>query len=88
VDHPSPDVGRLNPRGRLPRPESGSRIGTTVSDHDLTILDPRSGDVVGRLRDATEERCSAAVAGFGYGPELLDEMTKTKVVHLSSPQAG
>jgi succinate-semialdehyde dehydrogenase/glutarate-semialdehyde dehydrogenase len=23
--------------------------------------------------------------GFGYGPELLDEMTTTKVVHLSPP---
>jgi acyl-CoA reductase-like NAD-dependent aldehyde dehydrogenase len=24
-------------------------------------------------------------SGFGYGPELLDEMTATKVVHLSPP---
>lgn len=24
-------------------------------------------------------------AGFGYGPELLDEMTTTKVVHIGSP---
>ena len=26
--------------------------------------------------------------GFGYGPELLDEMTTTKVVHLAPPPAG
>lgn len=26
--------------------------------------------------------------GFGYGPELLDEMTTTKVVHLESPPDG
>jgi hypothetical protein len=27
--------------------------------------------------------------GFGYGPELLDEMTHTKVVHLAPcPPAG
>jgi acyl-CoA reductase-like NAD-dependent aldehyde dehydrogenase len=26
--------------------------------------------------------------GFGYGPELLDEMTATKVVHVSPPPAG
>ncbi|WP_433362578.1 aldehyde dehydrogenase family protein [Actinoplanes sp. CA-142083] len=26
--------------------------------------------------------------GFGYGPELLDEMTATKVVHLSAPPTG
>jgi acyl-CoA reductase-like NAD-dependent aldehyde dehydrogenase len=24
-------------------------------------------------------------SGFGYGPELLDEMTTTKVVHVSAP---
>ena len=24
-------------------------------------------------------------AGYGYGPELLDEMTQTKVVHLAAP---
>lgn len=27
----------------------------------------------------------ASGAGFGYGPELLDEMTTTKVVHLGQP---
>ena len=27
-------------------------------------------------------------SGFGYGPELLDEMTTTKVVHLSPPGSG
>jgi acyl-CoA reductase-like NAD-dependent aldehyde dehydrogenase len=26
--------------------------------------------------------------GFGYGPELLDEMTATKVVHLAAPPTG
>lgn len=26
--------------------------------------------------------------GFGYGPELLDELTVTKVVHLQAPPAG
>jgi succinate-semialdehyde dehydrogenase/glutarate-semialdehyde dehydrogenase len=26
--------------------------------------------------------------GFGYGPELLDEMTAVKVVHLEAPPAG
>jgi acyl-CoA reductase-like NAD-dependent aldehyde dehydrogenase len=26
--------------------------------------------------------------GFGYGPELLDEMTATKVVHLEAPPPG
>jgi acyl-CoA reductase-like NAD-dependent aldehyde dehydrogenase len=26
--------------------------------------------------------------GFGYGPELLDEMTVTKAVHIEAPPAG
>jgi succinate-semialdehyde dehydrogenase/glutarate-semialdehyde dehydrogenase len=29
----------------------------------------------------------ASGSGFGYGPELLDEMTTTKVVHLGLPQS-
>jgi betaine-aldehyde dehydrogenase len=24
-------------------------------------------------------------SGYGYGPELLDEMTQTKLVHLGAP---
>jgi succinate-semialdehyde dehydrogenase/glutarate-semialdehyde dehydrogenase len=30
----------------------------------------------------------ASGSGFGYGPELLDEMTHTKVVHLAMPSGG
>jgi succinate-semialdehyde dehydrogenase/glutarate-semialdehyde dehydrogenase len=30
----------------------------------------------------------ASGEGFGYGPELLDEMTVTKVVHLEEPPGG
>ena len=30
---------------------------------------------------AEPRRCSGH--GFGYGPELLDEVTRTKVVHLA-----
>jgi succinate-semialdehyde dehydrogenase/glutarate-semialdehyde dehydrogenase len=33
---------------------------------------------------AAEPRRSSG-SGFGYGPELLEEMTTTKVIHLSSP---
>ncbi len=31
---------------------------------------------------------AASGTGFGYGPELLDEMTTTKVVHLGQPVLG
>jgi hypothetical protein len=30
----------------------------------------------------------ASGEGFGYGPELLDELTVTKVVHLGRPEPG
>ncbi len=34
------------------------------------------------------EPYGASGTGFGYGPELLDEVTRTKVVHLEPPPAG
>ncbi|SHF29525.1 aldehyde dehydrogenase family protein [Streptoalloteichus hindustanus] len=30
----------------------------------------------------------ASGTGYGYGPELLDEMTRTKVVHMGLPRTG
>jgi succinate-semialdehyde dehydrogenase/glutarate-semialdehyde dehydrogenase len=30
----------------------------------------------------------ASGTGFGYGPELLDEVTLTKVVHVEPPRGG
>jgi betaine-aldehyde dehydrogenase len=30
----------------------------------------------------------ASGTGFGYGPELLDEVTLTKVVHVEPPPGG
>ena len=30
----------------------------------------------------------ASGQGFGYGPELLDELTTTKVVHLAMPPSA
>jgi succinate-semialdehyde dehydrogenase/glutarate-semialdehyde dehydrogenase len=30
----------------------------------------------------------ASGEGFGYGPELLDEMTATKAIHIEAPPRG
>ncbi|WP_264033967.1 hypothetical protein [Mycobacterium interjectum] len=38
------------------------------------------GGAPGRVPAAPRQR-----AGFGFGPELLDEMTTMKVVHWSAP---
>ena len=35
---------------------------------------------------AAQPRAVRAVGGYGYGPELLDEMTTTKVVHIGVPR--
>jgi acyl-CoA reductase-like NAD-dependent aldehyde dehydrogenase len=41
--------------------------------------------VFGGAPGGAAEPRRASGSGFGYGPELLDEMSTTKVVHLSSP---
>ena len=41
--------------------------------------------VFGGAPGGAAEPRGASGSGFGYGPELLDEMTTTKVVHLSTP---
>ncbi|AFM14871.1 NAD-dependent aldehyde dehydrogenase [Mycolicibacterium chubuense NBB4] len=42
--------------------------------------------VFGGAPGGSAEPRRASGSGFGYGPELLDEMTAMKVVHLSSPE--
>jgi succinate-semialdehyde dehydrogenase/glutarate-semialdehyde dehydrogenase len=36
---------------------------------------------------ASQPRRSSGT-GYGFGPELLDEMTTTKVVHIAAPPHG
>jgi hypothetical protein len=42
-------------------------------------------DVFGGAPGGAAEPRNASGTGFGYGPELLDELTQTKVVHLGAP---
>jgi hypothetical protein len=66
----------------------------------ISVLDPRTGDNVAQVEVAKPAECDdfwarapggaseprrASGTGFGFGPELLDEMTAMKVVHLSPP---
>jgi hypothetical protein len=39
-------------------------------------------------RAAPRSRRARAGTGFGYGPELLDEVTLTKVVHVEPAPGG
>jgi hypothetical protein len=38
--------------------------------------------VFGGAPGGAAEPARASGSGFGYGPELLDELTRTKVVHM------
>jgi acyl-CoA reductase-like NAD-dependent aldehyde dehydrogenase len=42
-------------------------------------------DVFGGAPGGAAQPRGASGTGYGYGPELLDEMTTTKVVHITSP---
>ena len=53
-----------------------------------TTADSRPGTAIANAQTNEQPR-RASGAGFGYGPELLDEMTQVKVVHLEMPpEAG
>lgn len=45
-------------------------------------------NVFGGAPGGAAEPRRASGLGFGYGPELLDELTTTKVVHLEEPPGG
>lgn len=51
----------------------------------LPVGTVKINDVFGGAPGGSAQPRRASGHGFGYGPELLDEMTTMKVVHLSSP---
>jgi acyl-CoA reductase-like NAD-dependent aldehyde dehydrogenase len=50
---------------------------------ELPVGTVKINDVFGGAPGGAAEPRRASGTGFGYGPELLDEMTATKVVHLA-----
>jgi len=54
----------------------------------LPVGTVKVNDVFGGAPGGAAEPRRGSGAGFGYGPELLDEMTMTKVVHISPPPGG
>jgi acyl-CoA reductase-like NAD-dependent aldehyde dehydrogenase len=51
----------------------------------LPVGTVKINNVFGSAPGGASEPRRASGTGFGFGPELLDEMTTTKVVHLSPP---
>ncbi len=53
----------------------------------LPVGTVKINDVFGGAPGGAAEPRRASGSGFGFGPELLDEMTATKVVHWSPPES-
>jgi succinate-semialdehyde dehydrogenase/glutarate-semialdehyde dehydrogenase len=54
---------------------------------ELDVATVKINAVFGGAPGGAAQPRRASGNGFGYGPELLDEMTHTKVVHLTTAQA-
>ena len=52
---------------------------------ELPVGTVKVNAVFGGAPGGAAEPRRASGTGFGYGPELLDELTRTKVVHLALP---
>ena len=52
---------------------------------ELAVGTVKINAVFGGAPGGAAEPARQSGSGFGYGPELLDEMTTTKVVHVSAP---
>jgi succinate-semialdehyde dehydrogenase/glutarate-semialdehyde dehydrogenase len=52
---------------------------------DLPVGTVKINDVFGGAPGGAAHPRRGSGQGFGYGPELLDEFTSTKVVHIASP---
>ncbi len=55
---------------------------------ELTAGTVKVNNVFGGAPGGAAHPRRASGQGFGYGPELLDEMTATRVVHLEAPPSG
>lgn len=66
---------------------TGSMAHAQVAWRALPVGTVKVNAVFGGAPGGAAQPRGASGTGFGYGPELLDEMTTTKVVHLGVPSA-
>jgi acyl-CoA reductase-like NAD-dependent aldehyde dehydrogenase len=52
---------------------------------ELPVGTVKVNEVFGGAPGGAAQPRGASGAGYGYGPELLDELTTTKVVHVALP---
>jgi acyl-CoA reductase-like NAD-dependent aldehyde dehydrogenase len=65
---------------------SGSLAHITAAVEALPVGTVKVNAVFGGAPGGAAQPRKDSGAGFGYGPELLDEMTARKVVHIGQPQ--
>lgn len=64
---------------------TGSMAGAQRAWRELPVATVKVNDVFGGAPGAAAEPRRGSGQGLGYGPELLDELTYTKVVHIGLP---
>jgi acyl-CoA reductase-like NAD-dependent aldehyde dehydrogenase len=64
---------------------TGSMAHAQQAWRELPVGTVKVNAVFGGAPGGAAEPRGASGTGFGYGPELLDEMTATKVVHRGLP---
>ena len=64
---------------------TGSMTNAQRAWRELPVGTVKINSVFGGAPAGSAHPRAASGEGFGYGPELLDELTATKVVHLEPP---
>jgi acyl-CoA reductase-like NAD-dependent aldehyde dehydrogenase len=77
-----------NPYGLAASVLTGSMSHAQQAWRTLRVGTVKVNAVFGGAPGGAAHPRGASGQGFGYGPELLDEMTATKAVHLQAPPAG
>ncbi|HET6628032.1 MAG TPA: aldehyde dehydrogenase family protein [Nocardioidaceae bacterium] len=76
---------RRGPYGLAASVLTGSMAHAQQAWRELPVGTVKVNAVFGGAPGGAAQPRGASGTGFGYGPELLDEMTTTKVVHLALP---
>jgi succinate-semialdehyde dehydrogenase/glutarate-semialdehyde dehydrogenase len=90
VDSFSEALGRAacSPYGLAATVLTGSMSHAQRAWHELPVGTVKVNAVFGGAPGGAAQPRRGSGQGFGYGPELLDEFTTTKVVHLRPPAGG
>ena len=79
------EAARRGPYGLAGSVLTGSMAHAQQAWRELPVGTVKINAVFGGAPGGAAQPRASSGAGFGYGPELLDEMTTTKVVHISLP---